>query len=112
MVAKVGGNYELVGATSWGRGCAWHSLPGIYADIRRTQKPLSNVQGSGKRRVPGLVDFIPAVAHLFCLALPAEFSQPGTRLLAEPSGSVLNELHCLYRCVLVGAAGRQQRGVS
>ena len=43
MVAKVGGNYELVGATSWGRGCAWHSLPGIYADIRRTQKPLLNI---------------------------------------------------------------------
>ena len=37
MVTKVGNNYELVGATSWGRGCAWRSLPGIYADIRRKQ---------------------------------------------------------------------------
>ena len=35
MVTKVGDNYELVGATSWGRGCAWSSFPGVYADIRR-----------------------------------------------------------------------------
>ena len=39
MVAKVGDNYELVGATSWGRGCAWRSLPGVYADIRRNKFP-------------------------------------------------------------------------
>ena len=52
MVAKVGGNYELVGATSWGRGCAWHSLPGIYADIRRTQKPLNMNTGLGQKAGP------------------------------------------------------------
>ncbi len=35
LVTRVGDNYELVGATSWGRGCAGRYLPGVYADIRR-----------------------------------------------------------------------------
>ena len=33
---------------------------------------------------PGLVNFVPAVAYHFCLALPAAFTQPRVRLLAEP----------------------------
>ena len=33
---------------------------------------------------PGLVNFVPAVAYHFCLALPAAVTQPGDFLLAEP----------------------------
>ena len=36
------------------------------------------------KTVPGLVNFVPAVAYHFCLALPAAFTQPGAQLLAEP----------------------------
>ena len=32
--------------------------------------------GLAKRWVPGLVNFVPAVAYHFCLNLPAAFSQP------------------------------------
>ena len=39
---------------------------------------------AAKRRSPGLVYFVPAVAYTFCLALPAEFTQPGDHLLDEP----------------------------
>ena len=35
------------------------------------------IQGSARGWPPGLVNFIPAVAYHFCLALPAEFTQPG-----------------------------------
>ena len=42
------------------------------------------VQGSAKRRSPGLVNFIFALAYLFCQALCASFTQPGDHLLAEP----------------------------
>ena len=34
-------------------------------------------QGSTNRRAPGLVNFVPALAYLFCLNLPAAFTQPG-----------------------------------
>ena len=43
----------------------------------------TTVQGSAKRRSPGLVNFVAAVAYHCCLALPAGFMQPGTLLLAE-----------------------------
>ena len=36
-----------------------------------------HLQGSAKRRALGLVNFVPADAYHFCLALPAAFSQPG-----------------------------------
>ena len=42
------------------------------------------VQGSAKRRSPGLVNSVAAVAYHFCLALPAAFTQPGDHLLADP----------------------------
>ena len=42
------------------------------------------LQGSAKRRFPGCENFVPALAYHFCLALPAEFSQPGKRLFAGP----------------------------
>ena len=41
-------------------------------------------QSSAKRQALGLVNFDPPVAHHFCLALPAAFTQPGANLLAEP----------------------------
>ena len=42
------------------------------------------VQSSAKRQAPGSVNFAHALAYLFCLALPAAFTQPGDHLLAEP----------------------------
>ena len=42
-----------------------------------------NVQSSAKRRAPGFVKFVPAVAYYSYLALPSAFTQPGARLLAE-----------------------------
>ena len=45
---------------------------------------LSNVQGTTKKRAPGLVNFVSALAYHFCMALPAAFMQPGDHLLAEP----------------------------
>ena len=38
------------------------------------------VQGSAKRRSPSLVDFVTALAYLFCLGLRAAFTQPGDHL--------------------------------
>ena len=37
------------------------------------------VQSPKKVFVHGLVNFVPAIAYLFCLALPAAFSQPHTK---------------------------------
>ena len=42
------------------------------------------IQGSPKECLPGLVNFVPAVAYHFCLSLLAAFTQPGTNLLADP----------------------------
>ena len=42
------------------------------------------IQGSAKRRSPGLVHFVTALAYHCCLAWPAAFTQPGAHLLAEP----------------------------
>ena len=44
----------------------------------------SDIQGQAKRHFPGLVNYVTALAYHFCLALPAAFSQPGDRPLAEP----------------------------
>ena len=38
-----------------------------------------HVQGPANLWSPGLVNFVPAVAYLFCLSLPAAFSQPRTK---------------------------------
>ena len=35
------------------------------------------IQGSDKSRVLSLVNFVPSLACLFCLALPVAFTQPG-----------------------------------
>ena len=53
------------------------------------------VQSSAEMRVLGLVNFIPALAYQFCLALPAALTQPGDHLLSErcksPSHFTLSE---------------------
>ena len=48
------------------------------------------VQGLPKEYFPGLVNFVTAVAYLFCLNLPRALSQPGKHSLATPTC----ELHC------------------
>ena len=50
------------------------------------------IQGSAKRRSPGLVNFVIALAYHFCLALPAAFMQPGDHLLADPCTVVVFSL--------------------
>ena len=45
---------------------------------------ILQVQAQAKRWSPGLVHFVAAVAYHYCLALPAAFTQPRARLLAEP----------------------------
>ena len=61
---------------------------GVFQVARRVEHFVSNalepVQGSAKRHAPCLVEFIPAVAYHFCLALPTAFTQPGAHLLAGP----------------------------
>ena len=53
-----------------------------------SERATMYVQGSTNRRAPGLVNFVPALAHHFCLNLPAAFTQPGARLLVEPCSRV------------------------
>ena len=58
------------------------ALPCPHVRIRTDPLPLLsadviNVQGIYIRPFPGLVNVVPAVAYLFCLNLPAAFSQPG-----------------------------------
>ena len=42
------------------------------------------IQGIGLRPFPGLVNFVPAVAYIFCLNLLAAFSQPGNDHIVQP----------------------------
>ena len=42
------------------------------------------IQGQSKEWFPDLVNFVPAVAYLFCLALPTASTKPNVHLLAEP----------------------------
>ena len=44
---------------------------------------ISLLQSSAKVGAPGLVKFFPAVAHHFCLKLPAAFTQPEASTLAD-----------------------------
>ena len=50
----------------------------------RASSIFITIQGISMRPSPGLVNFAPAVAYLFCLNLPAEFSQPGNDLIEIP----------------------------
>ena len=61
------------------------------------------VQGSSKRRAPGLVNFVPAVAYHFCLNLPAAFSQPGARLILEPC------TYCIFLAKLINQIINKER---
>ena len=47
------------------------------------------MQSPKKVFVRGFVNFVPAVAYLFCLKLPAAFSQPRTKIFL---GSVCTRL--------------------
>ena len=44
----------------------------------------SKIQCLPKRRSPGLVNFVPAVAYYFCLNLPERVLQPGDPFLVQP----------------------------
>ena len=48
------------------------------------------------RPFPGMVNFVPAVAYLFCLNLPAAFSQPGNGIIVKPCTGIF---HLVYRAV-------------
>ena len=43
-----------------------------------------SIYRESRRLFPGLVNFVPAIAYLFCLYLPAAFSQPGDHNFAGP----------------------------
>ena len=70
--------------------------------MRPSSPPLlssaRSVQGWPKRRSPGLVNFVNALAYHFCLALPAAFTQPGAHLLAEHCTILSVTMKCT--CVL------------
>ncbi|EHB14098.1 Serine protease 29 [Heterocephalus glaber] len=34
LVCKVRGSWTLVGVVSWGYGCGWHDIPGVYARVQ------------------------------------------------------------------------------
>ena len=50
---------------------------GIWWEKHNFRTLFLVVQNSAKRLALGLVNFIPAVAYHFCVALPAAFTQPG-----------------------------------
>ena len=50
------------------------------------------VQGWAKKWIPGLVDFVPALAYHLGFNLPETSSQPGADFLARPC-SFLNNIH-------------------
>ena len=69
------------------------------------------VQRSAKRLTPGLVNIFPAVAYHFCFALPAAFTHPLTRLLAEPgSPCILVHISHLQVPQRISLAGAERKG--
>ena len=80
--------------------------------LRAVQGPLQVLQGPGKyssflqglaeKWVPGLVNFVLAVAYHLCLALPGAFTQPGDHLLSDPCTHVTS--------VIQGSAKRRAPG--
>ena len=56
---------------------------GVHLLTEQNQTSLNHIQGSAKRRSPGFVNFVTAVAYHLCLAMPAAFTQPGDHILAE-----------------------------
>ena len=61
-----------------------HRQPSIPLNPSAAFYHACKVQGSAKRRSPGLVKFVAA----FAFALPAAFSQPGDHLSAEQASTV------------------------
>ena len=57
---------------------------------------MGHVQGISKRPFPGLVNFVPAVAYLFCLNLPAAFWQPGNGLLEIPCTCAVYKIFVVF----------------
>ena len=64
-------------------GCRAKPFLSARITVSRRQQAVV-VQGSAKRRSPGLVTFVTALAYHFCPALPAAFTQPGKRSLEIP----------------------------
>ena len=59
------------------------------------------------RPFPGLVNFSPAVVYLFCLNLPAAFSQPGNGLTEiSCSSAPLGLVYCVNTQICITQAGR------
>ena len=48
-------------------------------------------------KLPGLVNFVIAVAYHFCLSLPAVFTQPGQSILANPCNIGVLSMFAAYR---------------
>ena len=55
-----------------------HITKGTRALARKSYSVSVALQSLAKRLATGLVNFDPAVAYHFCLALPTAFTQPGT----------------------------------
>jgi secreted trypsin-like serine protease len=47
LVSQISGSWEIVGATSFGIGCADASFPGVYADVRSELSWIESIIGSG-----------------------------------------------------------------
>ena len=59
---------------------------GLYVEDPNLGREIFMVylRGYAKRRIQGLVNFVSALAHHLCPALPAAFTQPRALLLADP----------------------------
>ena len=62
-----------------------------YGSFPPREGAKRRIRGSAKRWSPGLVKFVSAAAYHFCLALPAEFTQPGPAVF-QPN---CRALYCL-----------------
>ena len=54
--------------------------------------------------VGSLVNFVPALAYHFCLAMHEGFTQPGKHLLAEPCTRISSEIGTMMRDLAVWQA--------
>ena len=85
-----------------------HEACGASASPNLRSRTAASVQGSAKRRAPDLVNFVPVVAHHFCLALPAAFTQPGAQLLAHPCNIQGSAKRRFPGCVNAAGKARQK----
>ena len=58
---------------SWNNMCTWWPYTIYSHELSLKYWLMLSLQSSAKRRAPGLVNFVPAVAYHFCLALPPVF---------------------------------------